>query len=212
MNRLEIGQPLNIFVKIKDTKIIEKYDLEDRCMKAAISSFEIILDHAEGSIFGGSNEPQILFHLKEFPTVVNYVREDGAIIDVEGDKEADVVACAAESILKILHKCDCVGKKVITFQSRRGEYLKDNLRISALSLIVLDEKIKSYSLNMAKGVISRAYAYLEERKFCLFLNDTSASTINKLIGILIKFFPRIISRIPINMSKASLPISPSSSQ
>lgn len=188
MEPLGMTNQVTIFVKKTGSEITEKYDRGDECMKAAIASFEIS-GNPQGSNFHCGNEPQIVLHLRNFSGAVKYAMEDGTEIDFEGDKEADVVACAAESVLRALHKEQCVGKNVVSFQSRRGDYTTEDLKISGLIFICLNQDTSSsFSLNFTDGTISRAYAYLNERKLCLFLNDTSQETLFKIDRILKTLF------------------------
>ena len=102
----------------------------------------------------------------------------GGDIKFDQDKQADVVMCAVDSVLQYLHKNNCVGKDFVTFQSRRGGYLTNDLKVSNLSFITFDQKLKtSFCLNFNEGIISRSYAYLDEGKLCLFLNDPSINTL-----------------------------------
>lgn len=191
MNSLGATDQVIIFVKKNGSEITEKYDRDDVCMKAAIASFEILSSNTQGSDFLCVKEPKIVLRLREFSTAVKYAIEDGTVVDFEGDKEADVVACAVESVLQVLHKGQCVGKDIVSFQSRRGEYFTNDLKISGISFIILNQNIRSsFSLNFKEGIISRTYAYLEERKLCLFLNDISSDTLGKIDGMLTKLFPR----------------------
>ncbi len=184
MNLLETSNQIIIYVKKDGSEIAEKYDRDDVCMKASIASFEILLSNPQGSDFDCGKEPQIVLHLRNFKGPIKYATEDGTSIDYTGDQEADVVACAVESVLRLLHEGQCVGKNVISFQSRRGKQL------SGLRFIVLNPNSPHHSLNFKAGIISRTYAYLDERKLCLFLNDKSSDTLGKIGGILTKLFTR----------------------
>lgn len=191
MNTLGATDQIIIFVRKNDSEIAEKYDRDDVCMKAAVASFEILARNTQGSDCRCGKEPQIVLRLRDFSTAVKYAMEDGTVVDFEYDKEADVVACAVESVLQFLHKSQCVGKDIVSFQSRRGTYATNDLKISGLSIIHLNPNSgSSFSLNFKEGIISRTYAYLEERKLCLFLNDISSDTLGKIEGILTELFPQ----------------------
>ncbi len=191
MNSLGATEQIIIFVKKNGSEITEKYDRDDVCMKAVIASFEILSSNTQSSDFFCSKEPQIVLHLRDFSTDVKYAVEDGTLVDFEGDKEADVIACAVESVLQVLHKGQCVGKDLVSFQSRRGGYFSNDLKISSIGFIILNQNIRSsLSLNCNEGIISRTYAYLDERKLCLFLNDISIDKLGEIDGLLTKLFPR----------------------
>lgn len=181
MNSLD---PVTIY--ITDSCI---YDLNDECMKATIASFEVLSGGVEGSGFYCAHEPQIVLHLRNIKPSVKYV---GADLDPNHDEEADIVKCAVDSVLQYLHKNNCVGKDFVTFQSRRGGYLTQDLKVSELSLITFDQKPPptSFCLNFSEGIISRSYAYLGEGKLCLFLNDSSRNTLCKLDATLAELFFR----------------------
>ncbi len=164
------------------------YDKNDECMKATIISFEVLLGDVESSGFYCAGEPQIVLHLRDVKPDVKYVGDD---VECSQDKQADVVMCAVDSVLQYLHKKNCVGKDFVTFQSRRGGYLTNDLKVSNLSFITFDQSPpSSFCLNFNEGIISRTYAYLDESKLCLFLNDSSRNTLNKIDATLAELFPR----------------------
>ncbi len=174
----EITTSLTLFVKTNGPTSIKVFDQDDACMKAAIASFEIL----RGS-------PQaIALHLRELSPTVIYASEDGTKVDFENDKEASISACAAKSVLKVLHSNGCVGKDVVTFQSRRGDL---GTIPSDIAVINLNDNIRPpFSIKFGEGIISHTYAYLSERKLCLFFNNISPDTLNKIDGILAGMFPR----------------------
>lgn len=164
------------------------YDRDDECMKATIVSFEIVLDGQAGSGFYCASEPQVVLHLRNIKPSVKYL---GVDIECNRDKDTDVVMSAVDSVLQYLHKKNCVGKDSVTFQSRRGGYLTQDLQVSNLICITFDQKPpSSFCLNFKEGIISRTYAYLDEGKLCLFLNDSSKNTLNKIDAALAELFPR----------------------
>jgi hypothetical protein len=185
MNSLGITDQVIIYVKEQDSRIIKKYDRNDVCMKVAIASFEVILSNPHGDDLTNGKEPQFVLNLRPFSTSVNYAKEDGTLVDLSDDKEADLAACALESVLKALHKSKCVGKDEILFQIRRGT--NNGRKVSPPYFIILN-KDKSSALSLKDGIISHAYIYLSERKISLFLNDVSNDTINKIGAVLSGLF------------------------
>ncbi len=167
-------------------------DRDDACMKASISSFEILRGSKGNPDFTCTNEPQVVLHLRKFTKTISYVKEDGTSVDYKGDKEFYFLICAVNSVLLNLYSNGCVGKDIVSFQARRGVYLEGkDPEISPPYLIFLNQNIQfPIKTTFKEGIISRSYAYTTERRLCLFLNDTSKEVVDKIEGILIKLFPK----------------------
>lgn len=162
-------------------------DVQDQCMKASVGSFEIFnnLD-TPGNYLGG---PQVVLHLKDFTADIKFVTKNDAEVDRKEDKEIICVLLAAESVLKHLNQAQCVGKDSLTFQARRGKLSDSDYLISGLFGICFTES-DSYSLNFKQGIISHSYAYLSERRLCLFLNQSHPEILKRIEDVLVKFFPK----------------------
>jgi hypothetical protein len=178
---------VTIFVKGQNQDV-SLYDRDDQCMKTIVASFEILNTKGTGYCSGG---PQIVLQLRDISIGVKYVKEDGTEIDQKGDREGDIVAMAVESVLKHLSKAGCVGKDVVTYQSRRGSHHTGDIEVSDIFSIVLNPDAKaSFSLNFREGIVSRTYAYLTERRACIFLNDLKPDILKRMDDVLSKLFPR----------------------
>lgn len=168
---------------------VEQYDREDQCMKTIVDSFEILNSNdTSGHYISGC---QIVLHLRNITISAKYVKEDGSEIDYRGDQETDIVGLAVESVLKHLYKADCVCKDAVTFQSRCGSYQSGDIKISGISAIVCNPKASSsYSINSREGIVSHSYAYLKERRACIFLNNPKPDILKKIDAVLAKLLLR----------------------
>lgn len=186
-----IAEPMSsvtIFMKQLEGGV-EKYDREDQCMKTIVDSFEILnsKDTSGNYIIGW----QIVLHLRNITISAKYVKEEVSEIDSRDDQETDIVCLAVESVLKHLYKADCVCKDAVTFQSRYGSHQSGDIKISGISLIVLNpNESSSYSINMRKGIVSHSYAYLKERRACIFLNNPKPDILKKIDAVLAKLLLR----------------------
>lgn len=175
---------ITIFVSMSEGSI-SKLDKDETCMKAIIASYAIIVKPSDWNLL----ESKVVLHLRELNATVHYKEETNVSFGNKYDRKVDVVALAAESVLKRLDQADCVGKAVVAFQWNYGHDSSPLcnllLRPNTSSLSVLE----SIS-NMNQGIISHAYAYLNKREICLFLRDTSQETVEKIDQALAELFPR----------------------
>ena len=191
-----LGTPVGqatIIVEKSGTEITRIYDKDDQCMKATIASFEIFSNHGPIYYMDG---PQVVLHLREFSENVQYTTQDGTEIEGSPDKEIDTLYLAIKSVLTYLHAAGCVGKDTVTFQLRRGSRDHGDLFISSLFFITLGNKLDFSIANHKQGIISRTYAFMNANRLCMYLNDTTPATLEKLDTVLAKHFPRTPSASP----------------
>lgn len=174
---MNITAPITIFLKYHEERVTDHYDADDKCMKAAIASFQIRND-------------QVVLRLRPFTSEVKYALSDGSEVECNRDKEMDFTYCAAKSVIKHLDAAKCVDREIVTFQARRGVMTAADSKLSGLYYIKLVDK-EEFTFNFRDGIISHTYAYLyTEPSLCLFLKDTSSATVKKIEEVLINFFPK----------------------
>ncbi len=167
-----------VYMKVEGDKLLTLADPDNACMKIAVVAFEILTQVEPKTGFIGG--PRIVLHLKQ---------------DLRNSQlnEGDLIGLAAASVLKILHRENCVGKDALTYQYRIGPYNPDSSNVSEINSIGL----KRHSLSQLdqlqrsrEGIISHSYAYVTERQLCLFLNNTNSETLKKIEEVLVKHFPK----------------------
>lgn len=180
--------PMAIDIYINSTTI---HDKDDACMNAIIDSFyqgDIYNTNHPGLYIQGQQAVFDLANLDLFD--INFIGE-ADIIPVDTDKEFILTCCAVESILKKLYANDCVKKDAVNFQARRGNHFDGNLEISRITTIMLNpDKSEDDEIDMSfkKGLISHTYAYLEEKRICIFFNPMSQQQNNTIKSILNSLF------------------------
>lgn len=171
------------------------YDLNDQCMRVFFASFEIL--GQMGDPFGG---PRIEFQLRPFTKPIMFINHLGktGLPPANFDHEGLVMQLAVESVLKHLKNAGCVGKDQMSFQYRRGNTITHD-NPSKIFLIPLAPNVSTiFNGNafldmLGQGIISRTYAYLNQRKVCFFLNDNQPATLAKIHAVLNPlFFPNAV--------------------
>lgn len=178
---------INVSVKRNANGFIEIKGNNNKCLKAAFCSFETITKKENGAFAKTS----IILHVKENISKKKILHFSQNLIAPECDinHEIQLLQCAVDDVLSILHSHNCVGKKVVTFQARKGDFYKKNLEISGFSFIVL-EKVFPVSSVVSEGMIASVDAYVEEKKVYLHLNQISDEQIKKIETILIEYLPK----------------------
>ncbi len=176
---------INMVIEVKD-EYVDIHDENDACMRTIISSFTF------GDLTPKNNPQlyisgkQIVFHLNDLDNIsINLSSDDLAKYNVSKDQL--LTQCAAESILKLLYPNDCVQKDIVIFQCRTGNLWEENFNISRLIPIFLKPNLSGIvPINFREGLISRAYAYLSEKRLCLFLNPLTQAQENKIKSVLLQ--------------------------
>lgn len=178
-----------LYIKSEGNTIYSISDTDHDCMKVAVASFEIlILTQVAPRSNGPIGRSRVVLHLQP--------KFDFEKLDMRyeaNDREADVIGLTAASVLKFLHEADCVGKDALTFQYRRGSTESADYTCSNICSIGLKKNSQSRGeqlLRAGEGIISHAYAYIEERELCLFLNTTESEILQKIEAVLVQHFPK----------------------
>lgn len=176
--------PVTIYVE-RNGNDFSANDKEDQCMKTAVASYQISTGIEDSDGYLGGN--MVVLHLREFTYPVKYVDNKGSEVSpCHTDKEIDVTAMATESVLKKLKAANCVDKDLITFQARRG--MHPNVDVTGIMSITVGDG--PYFMNF-RGIVTHTYAYLSERKICLFLDQNiTRDTVKKIDEALSRLFPK----------------------
>jgi hypothetical protein len=188
--RTNYTNTVNIYVKELAPDCFCGHDLDDQCMKVAVESFKFADGDSSGNYI---NQSQAVFYLRDLTSIaVKYVCESQGAEKFPHDKDIDIAACAAESILKHLYKAGCTKTDNVTFQARYGNYDLENgttPKVSGIFTIGLKEKATKSSVDSEAVTISHSYAYLSERKLCVFFKTLTSAQMKKIDNILQELFP-----------------------
>ncbi|CDZ81274.1 hypothetical protein BN1013_01809 [Candidatus Rubidus massiliensis] len=182
------------------------HSTENLSLHNIFKGFEILAGNPSGNFLVNENLPRIVFHLKDLKQKkIIYVKKDSKVHPGKKRLVKKVILKSFEkieqqrllsilgsvgAILANLHHNQCVGKPLVAIQWRVGQHNKNNLRISPLIPIILEELSGSVTTSFSEGIISHSYAYLTERKVCLFLNEYTDELVKRLETILANHLPK----------------------
>lgn len=165
----------------KTSTIAAFHDINDESMIYIIESF--IMGDIIRSFFDKSGL-QATFFLKDTSNIELNLITEVEIFDKSVNKEFILTKCAAESILKLLHREGLLDKQVILFQARRGNYFSNNLRLytSLLNMIPSPQQINPPNLiaTVDKDTVASVYAYLDENQITIFFNEMEPEKYEKI--------------------------------
>lgn len=202
-NRLQLFSPattqkhIDIHVDaIRFKTIFQFHDDDDKSMKEIIDGFEM----GEVTI----NNPlvisglQAVFYIKNLDDIkVNLIattdiNED--MKDIKINKGYLLAKCAVESILKKLFEAGCTNKDVVSFQSRQGHPHEHYKVIPYVPLpIILNPSINKEKISLSfedDDTISHSYAYLSEKRICIFFNPLTKNQKKEINHVLCSLFTK----------------------
>lgn len=158
-------------------ELSEFHDTDNQCMKTIIDSYSI------GEMPIGNKLDEGLY-LQQLHAELNLKNMDAIKLNIitkydlskiKIDKDFILTKCAMESVLKELHKQNCINNDGVFFQFRPANYGFDSdAKISPLNCLIANPKKSirdEVKISLKKNTVSNTYVYMQERKLCIFLNS-----------------------------------------
>lgn len=191
---IQTDNTVTIYVK-KEGNTLSTYVNDLTCMKAAFESFQLFTENSSDKSLEFDHEARITLHLPTNQPSLRYIGENGKKCEPNTNLRIAFLGNAAESVLKELHKKECVGKNLIPFQVSWGSFEEANKKVSGINIITLNnpsstkDEVKEVFFGKEEGIVSRVYADTHKREMRIFLNNPSQDTMEKIRTVLAKFFP-----------------------
>ncbi len=165
-------------------------DEENQCMKHIVATFKIYDQTQAFALPFHNTGPQIVFSLRPLRAKVTYVKNGDTVDGSQYDVEGDVVACAATSIVKLLYNHGCTQQESVSFQYRKGYHnLPGEAFLSNLMFLVIRGNEDEFCVSFTDDPISHCYAYLSEKKLCVYLNEQALDKLGQIFQALAQYFP-----------------------